>query len=68
MNTGGGAQASAVIYSVTETARANGLNIYYYMRHLLTELPQMKDGGAFAGTVHAEYSVRIVQTGVYGKS
>ena len=35
-----GVQASVVIYSVTETARANGLNVYYYMRHLLTELPQ----------------------------
>ena len=41
MNTVRGAQASAVIYSVTETARANGLNVYYYMRHLLTELPQL---------------------------
>lgn len=41
MNTVRGAQASAVIHSVTETARANGLNVYYYMRHLLTELPQL---------------------------
>ena len=41
MNTVRGAQASAVIYSITETARANGLNVYYYLRHLLTELPQL---------------------------
>ena len=27
-----------MIYSVTETARANDLNVYYYIRHLLTEL------------------------------
>ena len=29
---------SAMIYSITETARANGLNVYYYVKHLLTEL------------------------------
>lgn len=33
-----GAQASTMIYSITETARANGLNVYYYVKHLLTEL------------------------------
>lgn len=41
INTVRGAQASAVIYSLTETARANNLNIYYYVRYLLTELPQL---------------------------
>lgn len=44
INTIRGAQASAVIYSITETARANNLNVYYYIRHLLTELPQLIDG------------------------
>lgn len=43
INTVRGAQASAVIYSLTETARANNLNVYYYMKHLLTELPQLVD-------------------------
>lgn len=43
INTVRGAQASAVIYSVTETARANGLNVYYYIQHLLTELMKLKD-------------------------
>ena len=38
LNTVRGAQASAIIYSITETARANGLNVYYYVKHLLTEL------------------------------
>ena len=28
------AHASAVIYSLTETAKANGLNPYYYLEHL----------------------------------
>lgn len=41
INTVRGADASAIIYSVTETARANGLNVYYYMKHLLTELTQV---------------------------
>lgn len=41
INTIRGAQASAVIYSLTETARANNLNVYYYVRYLLTELPQL---------------------------
>lgn len=43
INTVRGAQASAVIYSITETARANNLNVYYYIKHLLTELPQLVD-------------------------
>lgn len=43
INTIRGAEASAVIYSVTETARANHLNVYYYMRYLLASIPQMID-------------------------
>lgn len=35
-----GAHASAAIYSILQTARANGLEPYSYMRHLLTELPK----------------------------
>lgn len=38
INTVRGAQASAVIYSITETARANGLNVYYYIKYLLEQL------------------------------
>lgn len=36
-----GAQASAIIYSITETARANHLNVYYYIKYLLMELPSL---------------------------
>lgn len=43
INTIRGAQASAVIYSVTETARANNLNVYYYIEYLLTKLPTLID-------------------------
>jgi len=34
-----GAQASAVVYSIIETAKANGLNPYQYLWYLFTELP-----------------------------
>jgi len=43
INTVRGARASAIIYSITETARANKLNVYYYIEHLLTELLQLMD-------------------------
>ena len=36
-----GAEASAVIYSITETAKLNGLNPYYYLDHLLTVMPNI---------------------------
>ena len=38
-----GAQASAVIYSLSETAKLNDLRPYYYFKHLLTELPKLCD-------------------------
>ena len=38
-----GAQASAIIYSIVETAKANDLNIYNYFKHLLTEVPKHMD-------------------------
>ena len=38
-----GAQTSAVIYSLSETAKLNNLRPYYYFKHLLTELPNLCD-------------------------
>lgn len=35
-----GAQSSAVIYSIAETARANNLKPYEYFRYLLEEIPK----------------------------
>lgn len=43
INTIRGAQSSAVIYSITETARANGLNVYYYVKYLLEQLLSLID-------------------------
>lgn len=41
VNTIRGAKASAIIYSITETVRLNKLNVYYYIRHLLNQIPKM---------------------------
>lgn len=38
-----GAQASAILYSIVETSKANDLNIYNYFKHLLTEIPKHMD-------------------------
>ncbi|MEG0513030.1 MAG: transposase domain-containing protein, partial [Clostridia bacterium] len=35
-----GAKASAIIYSLMETAKANGLNLEKYLYHLLMVLPE----------------------------
>jgi len=35
-----GAEASATLYSIVSTARANGLNPYEYLRYILEELPK----------------------------
>ena len=36
-----GAQASATLYSLIETAKANGLEPHAYLRYILTELPKL---------------------------
>lgn len=38
-----GAKASAIIYSITETAKANHLNPYCYLEYLLTELMEHQE-------------------------
>ena len=38
-----GAKASAIIYSIVETAKANNLKPYEYLKHLLTEIPKHMD-------------------------
>ena len=39
-NTARGALASAILYSIIETAKANGLTPYDYLKILLDELPK----------------------------
>ena len=38
-----GAKASAILYSLVETAKANGLNTFEYFNLLLSEIPQHMD-------------------------
>ena len=38
-----GAKASAAAYSLVETTKANGLNVYQYFKLLLTEIPKHMD-------------------------
>lgn len=42
-NTARGAQASAILYSLIETAKANGLTPFDYLKMLLEELPKQPD-------------------------
>jgi len=42
-NTKNGAHASAILYSLVETAKANGLVPFDYIRHLLEELPKQPE-------------------------
>ncbi len=42
-NTANGAQASAILYSLIETAKANGLIPFDYIKRLLDELPKQPD-------------------------
>ena len=50
-----GAEASAVIYSISETAKLNNLRPYYYFKHLLTELPKLCDEEGNIDTVKLDY-------------
>jgi transposase len=40
-NTPRGAKSSAIIYSIVETAKENGLNPYAYIEHILLQLPNI---------------------------
>jgi len=42
-NTTRGAKASAIIYSIVETAKENGLHPFYYLSYLFETLPQLTD-------------------------
>jgi len=43
-NTPRGARTSAVIYSLVETAKENGLKPYEYISHLLHQIPDVDPG------------------------
>ncbi len=46
-DTAKGAEASALCYSIIESAKANGLNTYLYLLYILTEMPKAKELNEF---------------------
>ena len=39
-----GAKCNAIIHSVVETAKANGADVYTYLKYILSEVPKHLDG------------------------
>lgn len=39
-----GAEAAAIMYTIVETAKANKVNVYYYLRYLLEQIPKHLEG------------------------
>jgi transposase len=57
-----GAVASTTIYSIIETAKANGLEPYWYLRVLLKNLPQLKTTDDFRPFTPQNIDKSLVQT------
>jgi transposase len=57
-----GAVASTTIYSIVETAKANGLEPYWYLRVLLKNLPQLKTADDFRPFSPQNIDKSLVQT------
>jgi len=56
-----GARASAALYSIVSTARANGLEPYAYLRRLFAELPKAKNGRRLRGDATLQHYVDFWQ-------
>lgn len=54
-NTANGASASAMVYSISETAKLNHLRPYYYFRYILTELPKLCDNQGNIDPANLDY-------------
>jgi transposase len=57
-----GATASATIYSIIETAKANGLEPYWYLRVLLEKLPFLKNAEDFEQYIPQNIDKTAIQT------
>ena len=44
-----GAESGAIVYSMVETAKANGIEPYQYLHHILTELPNLEKSPSHDG-------------------
>ena len=58
-NTPRGAKASAVIYSIVETAKQNGVNPYVYLTYLFERLPNMDTSDAAAIEALLPWNVKL---------
>ena len=56
--TANGAQASATLYSMIETAKANGLVPYDYLNYLLNEIPTLQPGQTIDHLLPWEFAKR----------
>ena len=54
-NTANGASSSALVYSISETAKLNNLRPYYYFKYILTELPKHCDEKRNIDTAKLDY-------------
>jgi hypothetical protein len=43
-NSTDGAESTAIMYSIVETARANKANVYYYLKYILEQMPNHMEG------------------------
>ena len=59
MESDNGAKASAMLYSLVETAKANEINTYQYLELLLTEIPKHMDDNEYSRAV----TPQVRQTG-----
>lgn len=54
-NTANGANASALVYSISETAKINNLRPYAYFKYILTELPKQCDENGNIDPANLDY-------------
>ena len=57
-NTANGAKASATLYSIIETAKANGLAPYDYLNYLLSEIPTLQQEQSIEHLLPWEFAKR----------
>ena len=60
--TPGGAEASATIYSLVETAKANSLEPYKYLRYLFEKLPFAQTGDDYKQLIPGNLTPEILET------
>jgi transposase len=56
-----GAHASAALYSIIETAKANGLEPYWYLRYLFERLPKAKTADEYKALLPQHVDRRLIE-------